>query len=360
MAKQAKSETRGKRRKKVSIIIVNYKGERFLETLFATLKMTKYPNYEIIFVDNASPDRSVEIVKKYKYVKLYQLKQNLGFTGGNNYGIKKATGDYVLLLNNDVIMQPDWLDKLVDALEADKDAMIAGGVMMPMHLFGMIDTRKVNRIFPRTIPAHMISGSCTLVKREFVDKVGGLDDDLFIYWEETAYCWRANMMGYKVLWVHDCYYYHYSGGFTKVREISRKQLRENRKRFDSHFYYYRNEMIYYLKNLSFLNMAVKLPRPILRAGYFLVVKQNPYMMLSMLKGLGWIIPRLGKILGDRREIQESRVVPDRVIYKRMEEKNRISAELNSYYKSVEKKLIRAKGEGACDRVPPPSELRIYK
>jgi GT2 family glycosyltransferase len=348
-------------KKKVSIIIVNLNGERFLDALFESLKKTTYDNYEIIFVDNGSTDKSADIVKKYPYVNFLALGKNTGFTGGNNYGLQHATGDYILLLNNDVIVYPDWLDKLVDAAEADQNIMVAGGVIILMHLFGRMDFSALKKILRKPIDAHMISGSCLLIKREMIEKMGCLlHEEYFAYWEETELCWRTNMMGYKVVWINDCYYYHFSGGFSNIRETDKKKIRENLKRFDVNYYYYRNEMMFYLRNYSFFRMICSLPKPFIRAVYFLIVKRNTFIITSYLKGLKWILTHFPKLWRERQAIQKTRKIPDKVIVKRMKEKNRYAKEVMDYMKSVEAKLVSEKGKEALNTVPSVEEVRKLK
>ena len=100
----------------VSIIIVNYNGKRWLKACFDSLYRQTYKNFEIIFVDNASKDNSVEFVKEnYKKVKVIVNKDNLGFASGNNAGLKEAKGDFVLILNNDTWVKEDLLEKLLQS-----------------------------------------------------------------------------------------------------------------------------------------------------------------------------------------------------------------------------------------------------
>jgi len=100
----------------VSIITVNFNGKSFLDECFSSLFSIDYPKdrYEVIMVDNASTDNSIDFVRKnYPVVKIIQLKENLGFTGGNNLGIKKSKGEYIALINNDAQVDPNWLKELV-------------------------------------------------------------------------------------------------------------------------------------------------------------------------------------------------------------------------------------------------------
>ena len=104
----------------VSIVTVNYNGERFLRPLLRSLSEQNYSNFEIIIVDNASSDESVEIIaSEYPNARLIRSSKNLGFAAGNNLGVKHANGQYIALINNDTIVAKDWLQELIKPMLAD-------------------------------------------------------------------------------------------------------------------------------------------------------------------------------------------------------------------------------------------------
>src|SRR5476651_2196887 len=113
---------------KVSIIILNYNGKKWLEKCLPTWEKVTYPNIEVIVVNNGSSDDSAEFVKKkHPKFRLLDVQPNRGFAGGNNYGVNKAKGKYVLLLNNDTKVSPGLLEPLVDLMEKDQSI----GVVQP-------------------------------------------------------------------------------------------------------------------------------------------------------------------------------------------------------------------------------------
>lgn len=110
----------------VSIIILNYNGERVITATLESVLASRYPHtyYEIIVVDNKSTDKSKKVLKKYEkhpQISLVYNPVNNGFTGGNNLGVEHAKGDYVILLNNDCIVSPQWIEELVATAESDKN-----------------------------------------------------------------------------------------------------------------------------------------------------------------------------------------------------------------------------------------------
>jgi len=110
----------------VSVIIVSYNGRTYLDKCLDSLKVTTYPNFEILVVDNNSSDQSSDMVKmKYPYVKLIELKKNLGFAMANNLGAEAGKGDFYIILNNDTIVTQTWLSELVNAVIQSQDNEVA-------------------------------------------------------------------------------------------------------------------------------------------------------------------------------------------------------------------------------------------
>jgi GT2 family glycosyltransferase len=120
----------------VSIVVLNYNGEKYLQNCIRTVLENKYPNFEVLLVDNASTDGSIAPIQdRYGADPRLQIivsKKNLGFSGGNNLGLKYSKGKYIVFLNNDTTVEPDWLIHLVDALENDSTIGIAQSLIYAM------------------------------------------------------------------------------------------------------------------------------------------------------------------------------------------------------------------------------------
>ena len=181
-------------------------------------------------MDNASSDGTVEYVKdKFPSVKIIANSENLRFAGGNNVGIKYAlerNADYVLLLNNDTEVAPDFLPELVRAAENDKSIGIAGpkiyyyeGNKMIWFAGGKVEFWKgwISHIgirepdygqydFAREVD--YITGCCMLVKREVIEKIGKLDESFFIYGEDADWSLRASRAGYSLVYVPSSIIWH--------------------------------------------------------------------------------------------------------------------------------------------------------
>lgn len=211
----------------VSIIVLNYNGRKFIvECLRSLLKQTytsKY--YEIIFVDNASQDGSVELVRKKfkkqikaKKIKVIQNSQNLGFTGGNNIGIFKSRGSYIAFFNNDAVADKKWLSELIKVIESDSRigivtchidnanaAHFGGGTVN--SILGIAKGLPYN--YKEPTETGFGNGCAMLFRRELIEKIGVLLDDLFIYLEDIDFSLRAKKAGYKIVFVPSAKVFHY-------------------------------------------------------------------------------------------------------------------------------------------------------
>jgi GT2 family glycosyltransferase len=209
---------------KVAIIIVNWNRERDVLDCLDSLSRIEYPNYQIIVVDNASVDGSVaSIQKEYSGVMLIESKENVGFVEGNNIGIKAAMAqgaDYSLLLNNDTLVAPNFLNDLVAAAEENPKVAVTGPTIFyagyPNVVWsagGAINWRRgVTRMLgldeedrgqfgdkPRAVD--FVTGCALLVKMRILNEVGLLDPRFFAYYEETEWCVRIRNKGFTILYV---------------------------------------------------------------------------------------------------------------------------------------------------------------
>lgn len=210
--------------KLVSIIIVNFNGAEYIVDCLESLINQTYENFEVIVLDNNSADNSVELIKKYPFVKLIESTENLGFAKGNNEAINHSKGEYIALLNNDARADSEWLEKLVNELERntelgscgckiishyDPDVMDSAGLLV--NASGMSRGRgrnenvlKYNVSEPILIP----SGCAAMYRRKALDEVGLFDEDFFCYCEDTDLGFRLQIAGWKCLYVGDAIVYH--------------------------------------------------------------------------------------------------------------------------------------------------------
>jgi GT2 family glycosyltransferase len=225
----------------VYIIILSYNGSRWLEACLASVLATEYPHFKIILVDNASSDNSVELARnRYPQVAVIVNNHNYGFSEGNNIGIRSALSagaDYVVLLNQDTRVTPQWLGELISAGESDKKIGILGAVQlkydnddfnswtmsaMREHLGELKDPTR--HPIPTWIPVEWVEGACFAIKREVLEKIGLLDPIYFAFYEEIDFCRRASYHGFSVALVPRSRIHHYRGGsWQENRKLERER-----------------------------------------------------------------------------------------------------------------------------------------
>ncbi|MBA4312068.1 MAG: glycosyltransferase family 2 protein [Chlorobiaceae bacterium] len=214
----------------VYIIVLTWNGKSDTIECLQSLQKLSYPNYKIIVVDNASIDGTAdEVMRLYPSVELVRNSSNLRFAGGNNIGINialKKKADYVLLLNNDTIVDVNFLSHLIEAAESDEHVGMAGPKIYYhsdqkriWYAGGKIDwwTGSVSHLGVREIDkgqfiklkyTDYVTGCALLVKREVVEKIGLLDESYFIYGEDADWSLRTAGAGYKLLFVPQAILWH--------------------------------------------------------------------------------------------------------------------------------------------------------
>ena len=216
---------------KVFIIIVNYNGYKDTRDCIESLLEIVYENYEIIGVDNGSTDESMNLLNGVKNEKVVVLdaKDNLGSSGGNNLGIGYAfrhQADYVLLLNNDTVVEKDFLSKLIDcAGKYQNHAVISPKIMYDFDrniiwyaggetskyttrtIHTGIHSRDIGQ-FEKEKEVTFISGCCMLIPLEVLKTVGKMKEDYFLYCEDLDYCYQIRNKGYHLIYCPDAKIYH--------------------------------------------------------------------------------------------------------------------------------------------------------
>lgn len=202
---------------KVFIIILNYNGRSTIKECLVGVFQSDYPNLEVIVVDNNSQDGSFELAKNYfPKARFIKNEKNVGFAAGNNIGIRFALekmADYIFLLNNDAVVFKNTLSELIKiARKRESEKM---GIFSPVifkgnskniwFAGGKIDwlrMRAVHKNKPQATSYKLqatsyVSGCAMLIKKEVFKKIGLLDENFFLYYEDADFCWRARKEGFK-------------------------------------------------------------------------------------------------------------------------------------------------------------------
>jgi len=208
----------------ISAIIVNFNGRHLLKACLESLYNQSFRDMEIIVVDNASEDGSVQYVKDlFPDVQLISLSQNMGYASAGNEGLRHSNGRYIALLNNDVELDRRWLENLFAAMEANPAAGIGASKIL-VYGANMIDSagdgyatslKGFKRGEGKTAEEYNIQeyifGACAgaaLYRRTMLDKIGFLDEDFFLIHEDTDLNFRAQLYGWRVLYVPTAVVYH--------------------------------------------------------------------------------------------------------------------------------------------------------
>jgi GT2 family glycosyltransferase len=233
----AESTKPGVKTPRVSIVILNWNGYDVTRECLVSLSKTDYPNCQIVVVDNGSADGSPDrLAAEFSAVTLIRNPKNLGFTGGNNVGIRRAleeNADYVLLLNNDTVVAPNFLSELIRAGESDKRI----GLLNPKILYfepsdriwyaggsfniwkGIAShrgSREVDRgLYDTPEEVTFITGCAFLIKTEVIRKIGPLDECFFYTCEDTDWSIRSLNAGYRALYVPSSLVWHKESMDTK-------------------------------------------------------------------------------------------------------------------------------------------------
>lgn len=245
----------------LSVIIINYNTKKITaDCIRSIVKNTKGVDYEIIVVDNASTDRSVEVLenlkKKISNLKLIRNKENRGFGSGNNQGIKIAKGEFILLLNTDTIIHNNILSEMVEWMRKNKKVGVAscalknpdgslqgtGGhfpdlfrvfawmfflediplldtLIKPFHpIHGQSPFYKGTGQFTKRREQDWVTGAYLLTRRKVIEQVGYFDEDYFMYTEEVDYCYRVKKAGWKV-WYLPAWSITHLGGASSTAEF---------------------------------------------------------------------------------------------------------------------------------------------
>lgn len=238
---------------KLSIIIVNYNTyDLTKQTIESIIKEHHNFNYEVILVDNASSDGSINKLQDTfrnivttQRLRIIINKDNLGFAKANNIGIKFARGKYILLLNSDTVLKENCLEKCIAKMEKDKNigalgckVILANGELdhackrgfptpkaslyyfLKLHIKNPSKYGQYNALHLREDDigeVDCLTGAFMLMPKLIFDKVGGLDEDFFMYGEDIDLCYKIKELGYKILYYPEAQIIHYKGGSSKKK-----------------------------------------------------------------------------------------------------------------------------------------------
>lgn len=241
---------------KIAVIILNYKVYKFTIECFKSVKESTYKNIRIYMVDNASgEDKKLEEIPG---ILLIKNKENLGYSGGNNVGIKKALADgadIILILNPDTTIDKNCIKNLVEGLDetsADitgpkiyfsnsNKIWYAGGIMDLGNVIGKhrgVDEEDKGE-YDESIETDFVSGAVIMIKKKVFDSIGFFDEKYFLYYEDSDFCFRAKRAGFKIMYIPNGVVYHENAASAGLGS------------YIQDYYITRNRMLFASKFLSF-------------------------------------------------------------------------------------------------------------
>ena len=237
---------------RVSIVIINWKTPELLARCLDSIAQNDrgHDDFELLIVDNDSADGSVEMLReRYPHVRLTVNDDNVGFSKACNQVIPEGRGTYILLLNPDTVVEKDAISTMADYLESHADVGAVGPRVLnsdgtlqlacrrsfPDPLAAFFRLTYLSFLFPNSktmarynmthadpdqeLEVDALSGSCMMVRRQLAERIGPLDEDIFMFGEDIDWCWRIKELGFKVMYIPDSVVFHEHGASSRLRPV---------------------------------------------------------------------------------------------------------------------------------------------
>lgn len=322
----------------ISVIVLNWNGSQLLDQCLSSLMLQTYSPLEIIVVDNASTDHSIDFIKdKFPGIKLIVNERNLGYGAGNNIGIRESRGRYIMILNNDTRVEPDCIEELRKSIEknnkygacaakillkSDESLIDAAGMVIGLDGVSIGGGRLEKKDhFHVEKEVFFASGCAGLYRREMLEEIGLYDEDFFAYAEDTDLGWRARLAGWKSVYNPKAVVYHLHSASSGTYSHLKAYLVE------------RNRIWVAIKNF---------PIPILVIGQFYTLLRYFWQAYGALTGKGaagrfttdfsklelikillkvylTLWKGLPQMIEKRRMIQEKKILGNREVYRLLRE-----------------------------------------
>ena len=303
---------------KAAVVILNWNGKHYLEK-FLPIVIQYSPNTPVIIADNLSTDDSVSFVReKYPSVELILNSANDGFAKGYNDALKKVNAEYFILLNSDVEVTGNWIDPIIDLMDADRSIAACQPKILAYHnkttfeyagaSGGFIDKygypfcrgRIFNAIendngqYNDAREVFWATGACMFVRAEVFNKLGGFDEDYFAHMEEIDLCWRMKNLGYKIFVQPASVIYHVGGG--TLNKISPRKTYLN----------FRNNLITFTKNHARKYLFIKVFHWMTLDGiaaFKFLLEGEPAHFFAVIKAHFYYYSKLSSTLAKRKKLR---------------------------------------------------------
>lgn len=306
-------------KEKVSVIVTNWNGVEWLERCLKSLVAQTYPNFEVIVVDNASTDGSKDKIKKFfPKIKIIENKKNYGFPKAVNIGINNSKGDYIIFMNNDTWVEPDFIERICEFYIGNNYDVVA-----PLEdRYGKQKDNKYNTTIDLLgSPAYYLPkykkdklfylcGVCIFCTKKTYRDTLGMDGDFFLYFEDADWFWRLSLFGKRFTYIDSVPIYHSGASSSNEGLIKYKTFLLRNK----------NILQMLLKNYSTPMLIIVLPlyflQNLLEILFFIVILK-PKIVLSYIQGWIFNVKNIRRTLKKREWIQKRRVTSDLAILRKM-------------------------------------------
>lgn len=302
---------------RASVVIVSYNAKQELMACLASVLRSLPDDSELIVVDNASIEDNAEAVKAgFPEITLIRSDTNLGFAAGCNLGVRNARGQHLVFLNPDTLVESGWLDALVAPFEADdRIGLVTARILLmadperlntcgcDVHISGLTLCRGMGR--PRDMYLEVeevgaISGAAFAIQRNLFETLGGFDEEMFLYLEDTDLSWRARLAGFKTVCAPGCIILHdYELRITPLKV----------------YWEERNRYLMLLKSLKWKTLILLLPSYLVAEAitWSFVLLSDRANIANKPRAYRWIVANRREVMRKRRETQAMRVLSDRAL-----------------------------------------------
>lgn len=297
---------------KVSVVIINWNGRRYLQDCLASLQAQTFTDFEVILVDNGSTDGSAEwMASRFPQVHLIRNKDNVGFAAGNNQAIRASQAEFIATLNNDTRVEPDWLAELTAVAEGDSMVGMCASKMLFADRPAMINSTGIDldpvgiawdrrggepddRSEPEPVEVFGPCAGAALYRRAMLDQIGLFDESFFAYLEDVDLAWRARLAGWRCLYVPTARVYHVHSATAVEGSPFKNRLLGRNKVWTIAKNYPASRLLLYLPLILLYDLAAVL--------FTLVVRRDVSSLLGRLEGLRGLRSRWSQ----RRAVQTLR------------------------------------------------------
>ncbi len=307
----------------VTVVVLNYNGKKHIKECLGSIFRMNYPQFKVVVVDNASSDGSLDSVrKKYPQVKTVKYDRNHGFAKAYNMALEEIESEFVVLLNNDVTVEPDWLRELMPYIIYDNEV----SAVTPKMLF-MQNTCAINAAggkcdiygsgwnrgngetdngqYERVEEVFYANCGAIVIRRDAWKDVGSFDEQYFLYGEDLDWCWRARLKGYRIVYVPHSRIYHEwrASNGPMIPLLERNWLATALKNYDS------GTLMRLAPRFVALKSAV--------AAWLLFNGRNANERFAVFDGFLWNLKMFRDTWKKRLLIQASRKIDDKEIQRHM-------------------------------------------